>query len=328
MSRADGFTLIEVLAVLFLTALVFGVALNFYIDLTNQSQRAQEATRDVRRATSLLDRVARDFERALLERKPEETDPLAHPWIFVAESGGLESGADRVRFVTRQPTAYRTALPVPDVAIVSYALREGEFGDDFELVRWSEPHVPAEFDPGFPPIDDPSAAMLADGIAHFALRFQGSDGEWFDSWDSSQLLESSELPLAVEIEVAVSHYDPDADELSDSGVYRRRVLLPVRPLDMETLLDPEAYAASGGEQTEENCTLRVADCVDMAALGGGGAGAGDPGDLQALLRLTPEQRQGVQAIQQAQQGGNLGNLCWTADARAMVPESMVKPECR
>ena len=68
--RAAGFTLIEVLAVLFLTALVVGVALDFYVDLSNQSAHAAEVTRDIRRATSLMDRIARDLERAMMVVKP------------------------------------------------------------------------------------------------------------------------------------------------------------------------------------------------------------------------------------------------------------------
>ena len=47
---ARGFTLIEVLAVLFLTALVLGVALDFFVDLSNESAHASESTRELRRA--------------------------------------------------------------------------------------------------------------------------------------------------------------------------------------------------------------------------------------------------------------------------------------
>src|SRR5262249_5474086 len=55
-----GFTLIEVLAVLFLTALLVGTAIGFYIDLSNHSQKATDTTREVRRATTLIDRIASD----------------------------------------------------------------------------------------------------------------------------------------------------------------------------------------------------------------------------------------------------------------------------
>ncbi len=319
---------------LFLTSLVFGVALNFYVDLSNQSQHASEATRAVRRAASLLDRLARDFESAVLEKKPAEVDPLTHPWIFVAESSRHESGADRVRFVARRPTDYRSAEAVSDMAVVSYALREGEGGDDFELMRWSEPYVPAEFDPDFPLQDDPSALLFASGITHFALRFQREDGDWVEQWDSSQLVDSSALPVAVEIEVALGTGDAESADRPPQS-YRRLVLLPVRPLDLETLLDPVAYAALAGEEGEQECELKVVDCIDLRLLAGAGAtGAGGgggkakkgepPPDLSGLLGLSKQNRETVRQLA----GGGLANMCWSNFRDTYAGHPAVRPQCR
>ena len=89
--------------------------------------------------------------------------------------------------------------------------------------------------------------LLADGLASFGVRFIDELGEQTSSWDSSQLIESSELPLAVEIEVAL--LDPEGDPDAEPQPYSRRVLLPVRPLDLEELLDPNSLV-SGGEGSE------------------------------------------------------------------------------
>ena len=319
---------------LFLTSLVFGVALNFYVDLSNQSQHASEATRGVRRAASLLDRLARDFESAVLEKKPADVDPLTHPWIFVAESSRHESGADRVRFVARRPTDYRSAEAVSDMAVVSYALREGERGDDFELVRWSEPYVSTEFDPEFPLEDDPGALLFASGITHFALRFQREGGDWVEQWDSSQLVDSSALPVAVEIEVALGTGDAEGAQRPPQS-YRRLVLLPVRPLDLETLLDPVAYAALAGEEGEQDCELKVVDCIDLSLLAGAGAtGAGGgggkankgepPPDLSGLLGLSKQDRETVRQLA----GGGLANMCWSNFRATYAGHPAVRPRCR
>lgn len=264
-ARARGFTLIEMLAVLFLTALVIGVALDFYVDLSNQSAHATEITRDVRRATSLLDRVARDLERTLLVAKPPETDPLAHPWIFIAESRLTADGADRVKFVSRQPTE-RQKRAASEVSMISFMLQESENGEGYELLRWSSPSLPDGLDRDFPGSDDPDALILATGIHRFALRFLDEGGDWVNEWDSSQLLDSSSLPMAVEIEVAVASLSDLSEEEAARHVYRRRVFLPVRPLDLEKLLDPEA-ALAGGDEDDSDCEgLLVRDCVDMDVL--------------------------------------------------------------
>lgn len=286
-TQQAGFTLIEVLAVVLMTALLLGVALDFYIDLSNQSVRASEHTREVRRASSILDRVASDFEHALLVRKPEETDPLDHPWVFVAEPRYADQGADRVKFVMRQLPRY-TDGSAADLTMVAYQLRPSEFGEGFELRRWTSPGLPEALDREFPLEGDPDSLLLADGIARFALRFLDENGEWRTSWDSSQLVESSELPLAVEIEVALVKGGAAASrqlEFGETGatLYARQVSLPVRPLDMQVLLDPETYESdSAGEETEDDMTL--AQCVDFSKLGAaaGGAAGVDPSQLAGL----------------------------------------------
>jgi prepilin-type N-terminal cleavage/methylation domain-containing protein len=49
-TRRHGFTLIEVLAVLLLTSLVMGVAIDFYRDLSQASSEAVVRARTARRA--------------------------------------------------------------------------------------------------------------------------------------------------------------------------------------------------------------------------------------------------------------------------------------
>ena len=92
-----GFTLLEMLAVIFLMSIVLFVAIDFYLDLSRASQAATDETRTARRAVVLLDRVARDLEGAVLLKKPDEMDPMAFPWLFVADSEGADAGADSGR---------------------------------------------------------------------------------------------------------------------------------------------------------------------------------------------------------------------------------------
>ena len=244
MRRGAGFTLIEVLAVVLLTGLVMGIALDFYVDLSRASNRAANHTRGVRRATAILDRMARDFESTVLVRKPDAVDPLAHPWVFVAESEHSSTGADHIKFVTRNLRSRSTASHESDLAVVSYTVRRID-DDQLELLRWSSPQLPEGLDRDFPYDSEDGSALLADGIAVFGVTLVDEAGGRSDRWDSSQLVESSELPIAVEIEVAMA-----TDDGSEPVPYRRHVLLPVRPLDLVALLDPQA-TAEGGEADDE-----------------------------------------------------------------------------
>lgn len=248
MSRArGGFTLLEVLAVVALTSLVLGVALDFYLDLSQASNRASQHTRDVRRATALLDRVARDFESAVLVTKPPETDPLAHPWLFLAESHLAANGSDHIKFVSRNHAPRSSEAPESDLAVVAYSVRRAE-DETLELMRWSSPRLPESLDTSIPGEERDGALLMADGLGSFAVRFLDPDGEWTNTWNSTTLVESSELPRAVEIEVAMA--DADVEDPEELALFSRRVVLPMRPVDLQVLLDPQLAAARSGTQTE------------------------------------------------------------------------------
>jgi len=342
-SRA-GFTLIEVLAVLFLTALVLSAALSFYIDLSNDSTRAADSTREVRRATTLMDRIARDIERAVLVKKPEDVDPLAHPWIFLAEphnqtGHGNEAGSDRVKFMLRSEPPRTQQGPTSDLSTVAYTLERSADGETYELHRWSSPRLPDHLDREFPRADDPASLVLAEGITHFSMRFLGDGGEWVDRWDSSQLVDSSELPVAVEIELALAPPPGDGNQRKEPLLYGRRVLLPMRPIDLVALLDPN-QAGADGQDGECESGLSLADCIDWSKAGpqngrggnGGGGGfpptgaggGGGPGGIGAF----PEGTTAADVAAIADLIANAPNECWDKYRALYAGHPAIKPNCR
>jgi type II secretory pathway component PulJ len=256
---AAGFTLIEMMAVALLTAVVLTAAADFYIDLSGASRAAIERVRGERRAVAILDRVARDLESSVLVKKPAELDPLAHPWLFLADGTG-DLGADRMQFVTRGRVPRVSALRESDLERVAYWLDQREDGS-FDLVRWSHPQLPESLVREFPAADDPGAAVLAEGVASFGVRFLGEAGEWVTAWDSSQIVESSELPLAAEISIELLpeaedgtplEVDPSLPEDAEPRIATRRVLLPLRPRDVEKELDPDADQNADDEGEDED----------------------------------------------------------------------------
>ena len=236
---AAGFTLLEMLAVIFLMSIVLFVAINFYLDLSLASKAATDQTRSVRRAVVLLDRVARDLEGAVLLKKPKERDPEAFPWLFIADSESSDAGADRVKFVRRGHHPNAASAAESDLELVSWIITPGADGEgDLELRRASWPQLPESLDRTFPTAEN--SDLVAAGLASFGIKFQGEDGEWTGRWDSTTLAGSSQLPMVAEIEVSF-RTGPGAEDID--GPYRRRVLLPLRPIDLEEQL---AAAAAGG----------------------------------------------------------------------------------
>jgi hypothetical protein len=95
--------------------------------------------------------------------------------------------------------------------------------------------------------------LFADELASFGVRFLDEEGAWRSAWDSSTLVDSSELPLAAEISVAIL---PENDEPGEPApeVYLRKVVIPVRPIDLQALLEAAAAAA--------DC-VTVRECVGL-----------------------------------------------------------------
>jgi type II secretory pathway pseudopilin PulG len=247
--RQAAFTLIEVLGVLLLLGIVITAAVSFYIDLSNAVEAATAKTRDGRRAAAVLDRVARDLEAAYLVVKPDDKDPLDHPWLFLAEDRHSSRGADRLKFVTRNTLTRDSRAHVTDLAVVGYQLRPAD-DESYDLLRWTTPGLPEALDRSFPGAEDEGVFVMAEGVASFSTRFLREDGQWTGEWDSSTVVESSELPLVVEIQLALATPPAEDFEAEEPEIYKRRIPLPVRPIDLQAqIAGPGALA--GGEEDEE-----------------------------------------------------------------------------
>jgi len=276
--RRGGFTLFEVVGVILVTGILIGVVTDYYIDLSRASNRAADNTRDIRHAAAILDRVARDFESTLLVVKPDEIDPLAHPWLFVAEAHDGESGADHIKFITRNFQPRRSEENESDLTVVAYTVRQAEDDDTLEVYRWTHPRLPESLDRSFPSEDDEANVLLAEGVADFGVRFYDDEGEEEDTWDSTTLVQSSSLPVAVEITVGFANPGATGEDSDRIVRYSRRVVLPMRPLDLQALFEPDSQGgADEGENDEEGddesggkgentSGLTLGDCINVPAV--------------------------------------------------------------
>ena len=259
-----GFTLMEVLAAIFLTSIVITFAVSFFISLGNSSQRAIDHTRKSLQAVAVLDRVARDLANTALMVKAEDEDPLSHPWSFVAEGLTTFDGSDAIKFNARSRSPNEETYHTSDLVQVSYQVGDEEDGS-LTLYRWSSPGLPIGQEPGYPSLDDGRTFMVAEGLDSFSLRFLDDEGEWLTSWDSTQVEKSGQLPRVVEIDVSMWS-EEDEDTWSEQGKrhYVRQVVLRQRPLDLnEMILERDQGSAD-------------------AAAGGLAGGAGIGGDSSAL----------------------------------------------
>jgi type II secretory pathway pseudopilin PulG len=280
--RARAFTLLEVIAVVLMLGLVFLVMGSVFAQIASTTTDATQ-TETTRRGLLLLDRVARDLAGATLVAKPEELDPLAHPWLFLAESRLGRDGADRLKFDTRGPRG--DGEHATDLAVVAYWVTPGE-GDDLRLLRWSSPALPESLDRDFPSERDEGVQVIASGLTRFAVRLSDADGALVSSWDSSSLERSGQLPVAAEIALALR----DATAPDGERAFRRRLLLPLQPIDLEKALRGEEEEDGEEDEDDEGCTT-VGQCQaqNAALFASLISQAPDPASVQAALDANRNQ---------------------------------------
>jgi prepilin-type N-terminal cleavage/methylation domain-containing protein len=286
--RRAGFTLIELMAAVFLTAVVLTLAVNVFIDLSRQADAAVHLVSGARRATSVLDRIASDLERAVLVQRAPGQDPLSHPWLFLAERG--EHGADRLKFVTRGRRP-RGDDDGADLELVAWQLEVSPDGVG-ELRRSSALQLPEGLDRDLPGREDSS--LVAENVAEFGVWFLGGETGRTDEWDSSTVEHSDDLPFAAEIRLSL-YRNWESEEID--GPYTRSVFLPLRPLDLATILEA-AGGEGGGEDGEEESSgaegLSMAECLDR--------------NLGLLAQLDPETVEVLRSLPSATQAEAQGLL--------------------
>ena len=166
----------------------------------------------------------------------------------------------------------RTSEHESDLTVVAYTLHSSEADDTFELYRWTSPQLPESLDRSFPSRDDDSSVLLAEGLLDFGVSFTGEDVEDSSSWDSTTMVGSSTLPTSIEITVAIAPTDTSDPE--DAPRYRKTVLLPMRPLDIAAMLQPDAPSqeeadedgSDDGDGGERSGELTMADCFNFGAI--------------------------------------------------------------
>ncbi len=272
-SRRTGFTLLETLAAVMVTALIVAFALGAYVQIADTSEQATLRLRDDLHAATIMDRLAEDLRSAFLVVKPDELDPLSHPWYFVSESRESFSGSDAIRFIGRRHRSYQPDEHSSDFAQVAYQVTTDEEGLQ-SLHRWVVVGLPDAYEPVFPLTDDERSHVLGQGLSGFTLRFLDGEGEWVETWDSTQLEQSSTLPISIEI--AFDMGLPPEDDGFGEPQYVRRVVLPMQPLDVQGMIVAAAEQVAGidgsgdeddpdGEDAAEAQALL--QCIQQACLG-------------------------------------------------------------
>lgn len=270
-----GFTLLEMLISIAVTALIVMTAVQAYRSITSAQERQAGTVDRERSAQVLLDRLEQELSGALLVKQPEDADPLQQTYLFYGVDVASPSGdGDAVRFVTLSPAHAPGAPTLVPPRMVTYAAISNE-DTGFALVRQEAPRPPA-LDKA---IDVQDGQVVLEDLLEFKLSYVLEEtGEELAAWDSSEVGLRDSLPGAVNASVTLFELD-ESGEVVPGPVHERVIPLPIRPIDLAELRAAAAGAAVGG------VCLTGAECA--AKFGG------------LLEAATPEQRARLDAELQA-----------------------------
>lgn len=261
-----GFTLIEMLIAIAITALLVSVAVESHLGIRHAQARAAGSLHRDRVAQVLLDRLEGELSGTLMLRRPDDVDRLAHPFVFLGRSDRRDDAdADALLFVTRSPARVGPSNHAEGLSLVFYrAVRSGDGTGPaggavlpgMVLMR-DEIALPDRLDRR---LNRPDSLPVVRGLARFDLHYSsGGATHDLERWDSGDLAHLDSLPESVSVEVQLWDADADGEPIL-GATHTRTIALPVREIDIAALRTVAAPAAETCVSAGE-CARRYQDLL-------------------------------------------------------------------
>lgn len=186
MSRAKGFTLVELLVALAIFALITGFAyrgLNAMLESRVALEKESRKWRDVAIFVGRLDRdLAAALERTSLSASDTQLSPISSLTESTASAEGLA--------ITRSGSPLQeSALAAPQR--IAYRLHDGAI----ERLSWAGVDIA--------PRDAPATVAVLKQVSAFSVRFLDATGEWRTTW-GLPMSSTTAFPAAVEVTVQLA----------------------------------------------------------------------------------------------------------------------------
>lgn len=259
--RRQGFTLLEILVAITITALLVAAAVRAFRDIHRFTARIGAGLHRERASEIFLDRLERELAAAMIFTRAKGSRPETHPWLFRGVDGFEGSAeSDSIKFITTAPSRAAGSPSAAGLRMVSYGVVSDEDGQ-LDLRRAEEALPRGESKQIF--LAD-SVAVLED-VGEFRMSYHDADSEkWLENWDSTQIELLDRLPDKVRVSLVVWQQDPNGT-LVEGPESSRTVLIM-----SSTSYLQGAYSQTGEdndpngleEDSDEECATTVSECVD------------------------------------------------------------------
>lgn len=188
-----GFTLMEIMIALAITALMGGmIAMSFQTGF-HAKQTIEKDADQYRMLRSAMERMVREISAAYVSDRYDTKrfrDQNDRPTNFIGEK-------DHLLFTSLAHERLYTDAKESDQMVVEYSVKSGmdeDARDRVDLVRRENPSVDGQMDRGG------TEAVLYEGVRKIEFAYWDSqEKEWTDEWDTRRLERKSILPTRVKI---------------------------------------------------------------------------------------------------------------------------------
>ena len=213
--RARGFTLLEVIIAMAITAAIGAMTLGTFRQVDRAGEIARAQGDRYAAARLALTRLARETSMAFLSEHYDKNRIRERPTVFVGRE-------DELLFTTFAHQRLTRDVRESDQAVVEYGVAaDPEHGGEQALFRREKPRIDEEPERGG------RRDLVADHVTGFRVQYwDGKKKDWVREWSTRSVERASELPARVRFELQVKLADGRTERFSTEA----RIAL-TRPLD-------------------------------------------------------------------------------------------------
>jgi general secretion pathway protein J len=205
----SGFTLLEILIAIFLSAVVLTMVFMSYTGSFRVLDETESQAEIYRMAGIAMERMLEDLESIYIPKRegnPESEENTPSLFQFVGEGREIEGrSADALRFISRAHLDPSGQEREPGAVEIRYYVKKSDEGDDLVLYRSDRPI----FEGVSPSGDETGGLALCERLVSVNFTYYEENGEMRESWDSAADELKGKIPSMVSVSLEfLDNVDP------------------------------------------------------------------------------------------------------------------------
>ena len=216
--HSSGFTLLEILVAMSIITIVLSTLFVTFKDTLENMNYVESQSDIYQMAHIALDRMQEDLECSIILAKKDETSEEGTDESLIDVFSGKneeinDRDADTVSFLSTMHLSLNDGNAYSGLARITFYIEEIEDEEGLVLYRSDTPEREQA------PEEKTGGVILCKNIHSFDLSYYDSDGDKFESWDSSEGEVKNRLPARVSIRLAfIDISNPETPYQFETGV--------------------------------------------------------------------------------------------------------------